>query len=158
MLDIRHREQHHGISWSVNFTDNAREITDDFQRLASPLIILDQTDDETGKIDAARDQRAESGEYRDVALQELEPTSAFNHHRVRLLELDQSREHLVKQVLAMEDCREQPHSASLQAPQLADERCSVNGFNQGFQGDASAGEPGQTSESREVIGGGIGVT
>jgi hypothetical protein len=100
----------------------------------SSLVIFDDTEHKARKIDAARNQRPQAGKDREIAFEQLEPAPAFHDDRVGSLHFDQCRQHIVQQLLAVEDGHQQPHSVSFEALEGFEKGLSAVGGDQGFEG------------------------
>lgn len=79
-------------------------------------------------------------------------------HRIQLLETDQNRKRLVRQILTEEGDVQQPNSAPLESSQCVEERPAVGGLDEWLEGLAASGKPRQPRETREMVCGGVGIT
>ena len=127
------------------------------QGLLGVPVVLDQAEDKAAEVDAPGNQRAQTGEDRNVTLEKLEATAAFHHYGVRSFDLYQGREHVIEELLAMDNGHQQPHSVSLQTRQGVEELGPVGGGDQRFEGIPAPRQAGEAGETGEVVGRGVGI-
>ena len=87
---------------------------------------------------------------------------AFPQHRTHKLidhdgGHDQGGQHVVEQVLTVEDGDQQPHSVPLQLSERIEKRTAIGGLDERFDGLTAPGEPSQPSKTGKVVRGGVGV-
>lgn len=121
------------------------------------LLVIDDTENQTREIYSTRYQGPQAGKDRKVALEKLEPASAFNDDCVGSLQLDQCRKHVIQQLLAVEDGHQQPHSGPFEELEGFEKGLSAGRNHQRLEGLRAPRETRQPGQAGQVIGGRVGI-